>query len=262
MSLVRTIAKTMLPPPVTIRLRAAFKHHELERALLPALCEPGKAGLDIGAALGAYTWPLAKLCATCIAFEPNPTQARYLREAFGSKVHIENVALSDRDGETELFVPLKDGKDQSGWATIAPGDWIKDNEVRRLKVPMRTLDSFQLKTVGFIKLDVEGHELAVLQGGSALLQRDRPKLLVELEERFGEGSILRVREHLEALGYRGLFLDGGRIFPIAEFDAAKNQTMTEWGKLGTYINNFMFVSSDRYANFKDRLFRLGYPLEA
>jgi FkbM family methyltransferase len=251
-----------LPPPVTIRLRAAFKHHELERALLPALCDPNRAGLDIGAALGAYTWPLAKLCKSCVAFEPNPMQARYLRQAFGNKVRIENIALSDSEGEVELVVPQKGGKDQSGWATIAPGDWLEGMDVRRLKVHMRTLDSLQLETVGFIKVDVEGHELAVLRGGNVLLRRDYPTLLVELEERFGEGSILRVREYLEPLGYRGQFLENGRVCPIADFVPAKNQAMTKWGEPGAYINNFIFIPADRYANFRDRLASLGYRAEA
>jgi len=262
MSLVRSITKAVLPPPLTIRLRAAFKQHEPERALLPALCDISRLGLDIGAALGAYTWPLAQLCAGCIAFEPNPNQARYLRHAFGDKARVENLALSDHDGNVDLVIPLDRGNDQAGLATIAPGAWLDGKPVRRVTVAIRTLDGFGLAPVGFIKLDVEGHELAVLQGAPRLLARDHPTLLVELEERFGEDSIARVQDFLVPLGYRGLYLDGIRLHDIATFDPSRHQQMAHWGTPGAYINNFIFIAQDGLAAAHQRLARLGYAVEA
>jgi FkbM family methyltransferase len=262
MSLLRSLVKSALPPPVTIRLRARFKRHELERALLSALCDRDRVGLDIGAALGAYTWPLSRICHSCIAFEPNPDQAHYLRRAFGSAVRVENIALSDCDGEVELVIPLEGGEDQAGLATIAPGGLMKDTEVRRIKVPMRALDKLELPSIGFIKLDVEGHELAVLKGGKSLMVRDRPILLVELEERFGDGNVTRVREFLEPQGYHGLFLDRAVLRPIAAFDPAVHQAMAQWGNPGAYINNFIFIPEDRYSTTRDRLARIGYNTEA
>ena len=262
MSLLRRFVKAVLPPPVTIRLRAAFKRHEPERALLPALCAPALLGLDIGAALGAYTWPLSRLCAECIAFEPNPDQARYLRHALGHRARIENMALSDRDGTVELVIPLGRGDDQAGLATIAPGAWLQDQPVRRVRVAMRALDGLGLPPTGFIKLDVEGHELAVLQGGRKLLARDRPTMLIELEERFDAGSIVRVREFLAPLGYRGLYLDHGRLHDIAGFDPALHQRIENWGEHGIYLNNFIFIAQDGFGAARQRLERLGHTVEA
>jgi len=261
MSLIRSIAKAALPPPLTVRLRAAFKKHEPERALLPALCDPARGALDIGAALGAYTWPLSRLCASCIAFEPNADQARYLRRAFGGKIIVNAFALSDREGDIELVIPQGKGNDQAGQATIAPAAWMEAQPVRRVRVAMRTLDSIALDPVGFVKLDVEGHELAVLCGARALIARDRPTILVELEERFGEGSVERVREFLEPQGYRGRFLDGRRLRPVASFDPARHQVMAEWGNLGIYINNFIFLPEERQTETHARLSRLGYAIE-
>src|SRR5262249_34095812 len=148
MGLMRRLAKSVLPPPITIRLRAAFKQHEPERALLPGLCDPARAGLDIGAALGAYSWPMAKFCARCIAFEPNPEQARYLRRALGSRATVENLALSDRDGEVALLIPLGKGNDMAGQATVADGPWLDGQAVRRIIVPMRRLDGLTLPSIG------------------------------------------------------------------------------------------------------------------
>ena len=46
-------------------------------------------------------------------------------------------------------------------------------------VPMRTLDSFGLQNVDYIKLDVEGFELFVLEGARETLLRCRPVVTVE-----------------------------------------------------------------------------------
>lgn len=261
MSILRNLVKAALPPPITVRLRAVFKQHEPERALLPALCDAACASLDIGAALGAYTWPLARLSRTCIAFEANPDQAHYLRRALGSHAHVENVALSDHDGTSELVIPQGRGNDMAGQATIAPGAWLEGQAVRRVLVPMRRLDSFALPSVGFIKLDVEGHELAVLQGGRTLLDKDRPTILVELEERFEAGAIARVREFLTTWGYCGFYLAQGRMRGIAHFEPSHHQKLENWGKHGIYINNFIFIPPNRLEIARQRLSQTGYAVE-
>ncbi len=261
MSLIRTIAKSVLPAPVTVRLRAAFKHHELERRLLPALCDPFRAGLDVGAALGAYTWPLSRLCSGCIAFEPNLIQADYLRRAFGAALRVENVALSNRNGDIELVIPVENGRDMAGLATIGAVTQFDGCNTRRQMVAMRTLDSYELMPVGFMKVDVEGHELAVLEGATAVLRRDRPNLLVEVEERFAEGSIARVQAFLERLGYRGMFLENQRLRPLGAFDLPVQQSMANWGTVGSYINNFIFCADEHLAATGDLLAQLGYLAE-
>lgn len=260
MSFLRAFAKSALPPPVTIRLRAAFKRHEMERALLPALCDPAKTGIDVGAALGAYTWPLSRLCKSCIAFEPNIAQAQYLRRAFGNTVRIENAALSNRSGEIDLVIPQEGNKDLPGQATIDEEASLISKSVRRQKVIMRSLDSFELEPVGFIKIDVEGHELAVLEGAASLLRRDQPTLLIEIEERFAVGSIARVRNFLEPAGYQGWFLRGRCLYPIAGFDAQEYQRMEEWGSIASYINNFVFIAGTKLAGTRTCLAQFGYSL--
>jgi FkbM family methyltransferase len=258
MSRIRQFAKAVLPPAATIRLRATFKRHENERKLLPALCDPARAGVDVGAALGAYTWPLSRLCKSCTAFEPNPLQAAYLRRAFGNTVRIENVALSNISGEIELVIPLDNGRDMAGLASISPGEIFSGRAVRRQKVAMRTLDSFALGPTGFMKVDVEGHELAVLEGATDLLRRDQPIVLVELEERFASGSVARVCTFLEQMGYRGLFLEQQVLKPVMAFDALRHQAMENWGTIGAYINNFIFLPQQTFAATLGRLVRLGY----
>jgi hypothetical protein len=111
---------------------------------------------------------------------------------------------------------------------------------------MKTLDSFKLTNVGFVKIDVEGHEEAVLHGGLETLKREKPNLMIEIEERHAPGSLERVTNFLSTIGYAGFYLDGNQILPIARFDPHRDQVRQN-GKVGKYINNFLYFPSDRAA---------------
>ena len=73
------------------------------------------------------------------------------------------------------------------------------------EISCKRLDDLNLDPVGFIKIDVEGHEEAVLMGGATLLERDRPTALIEIEERHKAGAIDAITERMNGLGYRGFF---------------------------------------------------------
>jgi hypothetical protein len=64
-----------------------------------------------------------------------------------------------------------------------------------------------LGDVGFVKVDVEGHELDVLAGLSDLLVACLPNLIIEIGDARRGGSLSEVRGCLEPLGYLGFRLD-------------------------------------------------------
>ena len=66
-----------------------------------------------------------------------------------------------------------------------------------MPVRVNTLDSYTLRDVDFIKLDVEGYETRVLQGGMETIQRDSPAILCEINR--GDHS---ARQLLESIGYK------------------------------------------------------------
>jgi hypothetical protein len=66
--------------------------------------------------------------------------------------------------------------------------------------------SFQ--DVSFIKIDVEGHELSVLEGGVRTIANNRPVLWVEIEQRHLSRPMSDVFEFIKSLGYDGGFYDG------------------------------------------------------
>jgi hypothetical protein len=158
---------------------------------------------------------------------------------------IHGVILSDQEGQGELKYPA--GGYMS--ATIAESNFAALESGRVIETvvsPMRTLDSFNLTNVGFVKIDVEGHEEAVLHGGVETLKREKPNLMIEIEERHAPGSLARVSTFLDDLGYSGFYLDGKQIMPIAQFNPLSDQVRQN-GKVGKYINNFLFFPRDRAA---------------
>ncbi len=104
--------------------------------------------------------------------------------------------------------------------------------------------------VGFIKVDVEGHELDVLRGAEATLRRDRPALLVESEERHRPGAVAAVHGFLGSLGYHGFMVDDGRLVSLGGFDPSRDQNVPNDRLMdlnaghyeGRYVNNFFFVA--------------------
>jgi FkbM family methyltransferase len=223
----------LIPGNVRVAKRAlvSWWRGEPELRLLPRLCPRDELALDIGANLGVYAWHLARLSAGVVAFEPQPGLAASLRDAFGDRVRVEQAALSDEDGEAVLRVPSE--RMMTGRATIEAANALDGFDTREVRVPTRRLDGYGLGRVGFMKIDVEGHELAVLRGADAVLRRDRPSLIVESEDRHRPGAVAELRRTLGEHGYRGFALCDGRLRDIGASAAASADAAP---------NNFIFVA--------------------
>ncbi len=231
-------AKALVPPSVRVakRARAGWRSGEPELHLVPQLCRRGAMALDVGANGGVYAWHMARSATGVIAFEPNPHHAAFLQRAFVDRVRVSQVALSDRDGTARLRIPVEEMQD--GRATIEAQNDLGDAASQSVIVSCRRLDGIALpRPVGLIKIDVEGHELAVLTGASALLARDRPNLIVEAEERHRKGAVEGVSRYLARFGYRGHFLQAGVLTDMDQLgdDAGKGARAAERG-----ICNFVF----------------------
>jgi hypothetical protein len=117
------------------------------------------------------------------------------------------------------------------------------------EVDVTTLDAFfadQPRGPDFVKIDVEGHELSVLQGGRGVLETYRPTLLVECEVRHRpDGDVRPMFEYLQSLGYEGGFFHHGRRRPLAEFNPAVHQQIDpDSDRLPRgYVNNFAFTAA-------------------
>ena len=99
--------------------------------------------------------------------EPLPQLYRRLRRDF-PRAHVFHTALSDRTGPQCLRVPIIGGKHVKSRATLNQHSEPAQTATHEITVPGDTLDAFAQRNrfgpVGFIKIDVEGHELAVING--------------------------------------------------------------------------------------------------
>jgi FkbM family methyltransferase len=239
----KQVAESLFPKTMYAKRFRSWVKVEPELPLLPALCRKDAIAVDIGANEGFFAHYLLPLAKSVVAFEPLPQMLARLRENYAGKMEIHGVILSDREGQGVLKYPA--GGYMS--ATIAGSNLAaleSGRDIETVSAPMQTLDSFKLTNVGFVKIDVEGHEEAVLHGGLETWKREKPNLMIEIEERHAPGSLDRVSTLLTGLGYLGFYLDGKQIKPVAQFDPHRDQVRQN-AKAGKYINNFLFFPSDR-----------------
>jgi FkbM family methyltransferase len=131
--------------------------------------------------------------------------ARLLRRTSARNVSIHEIALSDHDGDAELFIPQGDDGLVHGLASLEARTAPSTRPVSA-HVPIARLDAVIDQDVAFVKIDVEGHELNVLNGAIELLERCQPVFLVEAEDRHRAEATHSVFEFFRSRSYRGFFL--------------------------------------------------------
>jgi FkbM family methyltransferase len=220
-------------------LRKYAKRGEPEFKLLPQLVDPNKIAIDIGANKGVYTHMLATLCREVHSFEPHPKMYGLLKRALPQNATAHHVAIADTNGTADLVIPSynKAGYTNQG-ASLDTSKRDAPFGFATYQVPTRTLDSYNFKNVGFIKIDVEGFEAAVARGLLETVRRERPTLMIEIEEWHRKRPIEECLREMDILGADVFFARDGALRPISEFDPETDHR-TRRGKPG-YVQNFIF----------------------
>jgi FkbM family methyltransferase len=222
---------------------------EAEMALLPKLLKPPSRVIDIGANRGVYAYSLAQLAARVELFEPNPALSQILSSWAAQKpnVSLYPVALSDHEGSALLQIPVDAaGVEHDASASI---EKFGSGQFRQELVALARHDSFQFRQVALIKIDVEGHELSVVQGAQKTIASNKPALLIEIERRHAKSSFSAMFTLLQDQGYQSYFLDGTILRPIDEFDVDRDQSIQNLGVNNSrYINNFLFLNQAHLSN--------------
>lgn len=214
---------------------------EPELRLLPELVDPARAAVDVGANRGVWTHQLAGLCPRVYSFEPNPKMFAILEAARPANAIVRQAALSDRAGTAALNVP-RSARGYSNQHASLESNWSGAEAFGVVQVETARLDELDLEPVGFIKIDVEGHEAAVVAGAAGLIARDRPTLLIELEERHSDTTIEASIAAIVGLGYEAFVFKNGALRGIEAFDPeADHRAAVE---TPGYIFNFIFRPRD------------------
>lgn len=172
--------------------------------------------LDIGAHIGTFSL-LAKFHpgAFIYAYEPAPDTLDILinnieLNGLKMRVGVMPFALSNKDGRAILKVPLKPKR--SGLACL--GNPLRFGRWTEVEVRVRRLDRFSWPNgLDLIKIDVEGAEILVLQGGEETIKEHRPGILMEYQKantqqfRYRPGRLV---ELLKSYGYTHFEMISGR----------------------------------------------------
>lgn len=185
---------------------------EPEHLILPRLVKEGGVAVDVGANVGAYTCHLSRLVGLSghvVAFEPYPPAFRKLASLLRllaiSNVTARNVAITDEPGVVRLAMAERAiGGSLHGFVHQSTATASDD-----LKVEGHTLDEevarMGLRRIDLIKCDVEGGEAAVIRGARETLERHRPVLICEIDDRWSRRygrSRSQVIEQIRQSGYR------------------------------------------------------------
>lgn len=189
------------------------QHHRALLPLLAPLVAKDAVVFDVGAHAGQFAKLFARLAprGRVYAFEPGSYARAILRVAIRlnrlGNVAILPLALGDRCGVAVLTVPVKrSGSYGFGLSHLgAGGGRPAEVELVSLATLDAVVEALQLDRLDFIKADIEGFELRLIEGAAASLARLRPVLLLEMNEahlaRAGD-SFAAAWQRLLDLGYR------------------------------------------------------------
>lgn len=216
-------------------------------SLIRRHCPPGGVAIDIGANIGCHTLTMASAVGPSgrvLAFEPHPRMFQRLTrnvELNGLRnIEHHNLALGDSEGETTLYAPVESDP-QPSMATLH----LQNLELDRAQheafgVRVVTLDAFcgthGVERVDFIKMDVEGHELRVLEGARETIAACRPKIVFEFNRdwsRHAAYTFADVRAYFDALAYSlAAVARGGELRRLGEDAIPQSGDIFAWPATG------------------------------
>jgi FkbM family methyltransferase len=169
---------------------------------------------DIGAHFGVFSLAAGHFGGRAVAVDPSPISAKMIAteavlNGLTERIQILQSAVSDHDRVMNL---LSSGVFTAGYFKV-----VKGRSKRELtETPATTIDEMALQfgVPTHIKIDVEGHEAAVLRGARGLLRKSSPILFLELHNEMVAsegGDPSAALAELESLGYSCFGFDGERL---------------------------------------------------
>jgi FkbM family methyltransferase len=192
-------------------VKRAIGRYEPEKfAAIAEVLKPGSCFLDIGGNKGdfaLYAAALVEPAGRVVCFEPHPENAGWIRKSVElngfESLTVEELALSDRDGEAELNIGGK-----SGQHSFEARKRDRGSVTVRTTTLDRYLSEAGIARVDAVKIDVEGAEDLVVAGARDMLARDRPVLFLDVHE-IGDKRLVALTNRLGELGYRIDELESG-----------------------------------------------------
>lgn len=184
-------------------------------AAITKFVHEGSVCLDVGANIGIYAAVMAKLSGSTgqvHAFEPVPHIRRKLRANLALNgfdwVRVNEFALGACEGVFDMY-QVVEGEFRGGTSTFLRNENVErmgEEKFQRVPVQVKTLDNYanaaSLEKVDFIKIDVEGFEWMVIKGGSKLIEKYKPTILMEYEESRHQECASEIQHYFEGKMYK------------------------------------------------------------
>jgi FkbM family methyltransferase len=170
-------------------------------------------------------------------------------------IELHNVALSNFIGRTEIRVPVVAGHlAHPGGSITKPFEATETTEGYKIEllthwVQVTTLDSQKLENITYLKIDAEGAEEEIIQGGAETITHWKPPINIELEHVHRANCLEDVPKLLYGFGYEGFFVCEDKIMNFANFDRSKHQVCESDGvgasrRQDPYVFDFQFIHKD------------------
>ncbi|MFL9833335.1 FkbM family methyltransferase [Chryseobacterium terrae] len=202
---------------------------------------------DIGANVGTFLYQFEDKLnhKNIFAFEPNKKLNIRLKRLF-PKMNISSVALSDENTTAQFKVPIIKGKMVASRGTLNTSYKEKDEENSYTEtVEVVKLDDWtkskNIKKIDFIKIDVEGNEMKTLFGGKETIQKFRPTLMVEMEQRHHNQPIWNEISEVENWNFEAHYLNR-KTFTLEKLtEEILLKNISDEKNKTEYINNIIFI---------------------
>lgn len=202
---------------------------------------------EIGANVGTFLYQFENKLnhKNIFAFEPNKKLNIRLKRLFPS-MNISSVALSDENTTAKFKVPIIKGKMVASRGTLNTSYKEKDEENSYTEtVEVVKLDDWtkskKISKIDFIKIDVEGNEMKTLFGGKETIQKFKPTLMVEMEQRHHEQPIWNEISEVENWGFESHYLNR-KTFTLEKLtEEILLKNISDEKNKTEYINNIIFL---------------------
>lgn len=209
--------------------RAIRNNEENEIKLVKKFVSKDSECIDIGVYRGVYTYEMSKYAKVVHSFEANPIIFENLKKnlmKLKKNINFYNFALSNKNEKVELKIPIRNSNSSKnnykeyyklGRATIHEDNVMQNYE--KFIIDRKKLDDCNFKNkISLIKIDVEGHEIPVIEGGMKTILDNKPTLIVEIEERHSNQKVSFAINFINSIGYKSFYFLDDKLKTTDELD--------------------------------------------
>jgi FkbM family methyltransferase len=137
--------------------------------------------IDVGSAYGWHSIHSSKLCKKILSFEPQGIlyniQKQNIDDNCIKNIDLYNIGIGDSN-KTKFMTPINYENNSLNYGDLSVSSCDNENGE---KIVIKKLDSFRLKNVDIVKIDVQGYEKYVLLGLKDLIKTQKPSFIIEIE---------------------------------------------------------------------------------